>query len=75
MDDGEYHKSGHTLNTCGFDLEDIKLLQQVFKDNWGLDTSIHSRNRLYIRSNSREKFINLIKPYFHSTMLYKINNR
>ena len=73
--DGDNHKSGYVLNTSGFVLEDVKLLQGVLKDNWDLETSIHSRNRLYIKSSSREKFIELVKPHFHSTMLYKLINR
>jgi len=33
MDDGDNHKSGYILNTSGFVLEDVKLLQGVLKDN------------------------------------------
>lgn len=72
MDDGDNHRSGYILNTSGFSLKDVKLLQAALYDNWALDTSIHSRNRLYINSSSRDKFIELIKPHFHSSMLYKI---
>lgn len=72
MDDAEYHRNGYTLDTCGFRLNDIKLLQVALFENWALDTSIHSRNRLYIKANSKSKFIELIKPHFHSSMLYKI---
>jgi hypothetical protein len=72
MDDGENHKSGFVFNTCGFTLKDVKLLQASLKDNWNLNTSIHSRNRLYINASSKEKFIELVKPHFHSSMLYKI---
>lgn len=73
MDDGEKHRSGFIFNTCGFTLNDIKLLQAAFKSNWDIDTSIHSRNRLYINSSSKSKFIQLVQPHFHSSMLYKIN--
>jgi len=73
MDDGEKHVSGFILNTSGFTLNDVKLLGGVLKDNWDLDTSIHSRNRLYINASSKNKFIELVKPHFHSSMLYKIN--
>jgi len=73
MDDGERHKSGFILNTCGFSLNDIQLLQAALKDNWDIDSSIHSRNRLYINSSSKSKFIELVKPHFYSTMLYKLN--
>lgn len=72
MDDGDNHKSGYILNTSGFTLEDVKLLQAVLYDNWELETSIHSRNRIYIRSSSKNKFLSLIRPHFHDSMLYKI---
>lgn len=75
MDDGDNHKSGYVFNTSGFTLKDVKLLQAALEDNWGLKTSIHSRNRLYIRASSREKFIKLVKPHFHPMMLYKLINR
>lgn len=74
MDDGENHKSGYIFNTSGFSLNDIKVLQAVLYENWSLETSIHSRNRLYINSNSKKKFIELIKPHIHHSMLYKIKN-
>ena len=52
MDDGHKHASGFTFNTSGFTLKDVKLLQAALKENWDLDTSIHSRNRLYINASS-----------------------
>ena len=72
MDDGDNHRSGYILATCGFTLEDIKRLQVALDENWGLKTAIHSRNRLYIVASSRGKFIELVKPHIHSSMLYKI---
>lgn len=73
MDDGDNHRSGYILNTSGFTLEDVKVLQLALYENWKLDTSIHSRNRLYINASSRKRFIELIKPHLHNSMLYKIN--
>ena len=73
MDDGDNHRSGYTFNTSGFTLKDVKVLQAALNDNWGLETSIHSRNRLYVNSNSKNKLLNLIRPHFHHSMLYKIN--
>lgn len=72
MYDGNNHGSGYVLNTSGFRLEDVKLLQAALYDNWKLNTSIHSRNRLYINSKLKDKFIELIRPHFHYSMLYKI---
>lgn len=74
MDDGNNHGSGYILNTSGFKLEDLKVLQAALYDNWSLETSIHSRNRLYINYKSKPKFIELIRPNIHHSMLYKINN-
>lgn len=74
MDDGENHRYGYVLNTSGFTLKDVKLLQVALYENWALNTSIHSRNRLYINASSRDKFIGLIRPHFHSSMLYKLNS-
>lgn len=73
MDDGNNHKSGYILDTCSFTLDDLHLLVSAFKNKWNLDCSIHSRNRLYIKANSKNDFINLVKPHFHLTMLYKLN--
>lgn len=73
MDDGDNHRSGYIFNTSGFTLEDVKVLQAALNDNWGLETSIHSRNRLYVNSSSKNKLLNLIRPHFHHSMLYKIN--
>lgn len=73
MDDGDNHRSGYIINTSGFTLDDVKVLQTVLHDNWGLEISIHSRNRIYINSKSKSKFIGLIRPHFHNSMLYKLN--
>lgn len=71
-DDGENPRSGYILNTCGFSLNDIKVLQAALYDNWQFETSIHNRNRLYINSKSKNRFLDLIRPHFHDSMLYKI---
>lgn len=73
MDDGDNHRSGYIVNTSGFTLQDVKLLQTALYNNWALNTSIHSRNRLYINSDSKGKFLEIIRPYFHYSMLYKIS--
>jgi len=70
MDDINNHKSGYILNTSRFCLKDIKVLQTVLYNKWKLEITIHSRNRLYINVNSKNKFLNIIKPYFHYSMLY-----
>ena len=48
MDDGDNHKSGYILNTSGFTLEDVKVLQAVLYDNWELETSTAPSEQLNI---------------------------
>ena len=62
MDDGCNHASGFELNTSGFTLNDVKILQKVLFDNWSIETSIHSRNRLYINSKSKSRIQNSPMP-------------
>ena len=73
MYDGKKHTSGFIFNTSGFTLDDVKILQAVLLENWFLETSIHSRNRLYVNSKSKSKFIELVRPPFYLKMLYKID--
>jgi hypothetical protein len=72
MDDGGGHASGFILNTTSFNLNELDLLVKALKNKFDLDTSIHSRNRIYIKSNSKDRFIQLVKPHFHNSMLYKL---
>ena len=63
-------------------------MQEYFKERWNLDVLIHKthmskkeggfkKNRkeywhLYFPVSETQKFFNLIRPYIHSTMQYKI---
>jgi hypothetical protein len=75
MDDGNNHESGYELNTCSFTIPEIKLLQFALKDKFGLDSSIRSRNIIYIKANSKKRFLKYIIPHFHESMLYKIEKK
>lgn len=57
MDDGDNHKSGYILNTSGFTLDEVKLLQAALNENWAIKIYIHSRNRLYIVYSCKYKFV------------------
>ena len=41
---------------------------------FGIDTSIHKGNILYIKMNSRNLFTQLISPYFCECMKYKLQS-
>jgi hypothetical protein len=76
MDDS--YKSGKGLYICteSFNLNDNQLILNIFKNKFDLNCSIHKTtngNRLYIKSNSKEKLISLVKPYIINHFYYKLD--
>lgn len=75
LDDGslDYREKDHyayTLHTNCFSLEETRLLQDVFKENFGITSTIQTRlcrgiryPRLYFGSKSRDRFYQIINPY------------
>jgi hypothetical protein len=46
--------------------------------NFGLVCSIHSdrgKPRVYIRARSLDQFITIVRPYFHDSLLYKLEKQ
>lgn len=75
MDDGSKQGKGFHLNTYNYTLEEVQLLSKVLLTKFNLNNSIHSHkngHRIYIKSNSMNTFKSLVFPYFHSSMLYKL---
>ncbi len=73
IDDGGWTGKGIHLATNAFTKEDLLRLIDVLQNKFKLDCSIHSRNRVYIKAKSRKDFINLVEPYVHPSMKYKVN--
>lgn len=82
MDDGtSLKKKGFKFSTNSFTLKEVQNLAWLLKTKYNLDTNIHksglnNQYNIYIPAK-QASFINLreiVKPYFHPTMLYKINN-
>lgn len=73
MDDGYKHDKTYYFCTDCFSIKDIKLLQNVLKHNFNLDTTIDSKNRIRIRTSSAKQFKELVLPYIHKNMLYKLH--
>lgn len=84
MDDGnldkrsKYHLNS-TIATYCFSFEECEVLSKVFKENFGIITSINQTKirgkiypRLYIWSESMDKFISLVRPHIHPVFTYKI---
>jgi len=80
MDDGTSFKNkGFKFSTNSFTLKEIQYLVLILKQKYNLDSTIHksglnNQYNIYIPKSSLNSLIEIVKPYFHPTMLYKINN-
>lgn len=84
MDDGtlDYRVKSHysfTLSTDSFIIDEVRQLQRVMKEKFGIQTSIQTPSsrgkkyvKLYIGKDGREKFLAVIKPYILSCFDYKL---
>jgi hypothetical protein len=75
MDDGTFKKPGIRIAINSFNKKEGELLIQFFKLKYNIDSSLHKNNnqfQLYIKENSIGLLINIVKPYFHSSMYYKL---
>lgn len=76
MDDGYKSTSGFYLCTESFTLEENNKLKDILKNKFDLDCGIHKHTngyRLYIFSSSKDKLLELIKPYLIPHFYYKFN--
>ena len=76
MDDGYNYEKGFYICTESFTLEEQELLSIILKNKFGLDSKPHKHSngyRLYIYSTSKDKLLQLIKPYLISHFCYKFN--
>ena len=72
MDDGYLDKKKYPLlMTDGYDDESVCLLIKAF-EMLGIKTFKTTHNRIRIHFSSRSSFFNLIKPYIHESMRYKM---
>ncbi len=84
MDDGnldersKYHHNS-TIATYCFSFEECGILSEVLKENFEVKASVNQTKmrervypRLYIWSESMERFISLITPFIHPVFNYKI---
>lgn len=71
MDDGCYQKFDCTLSTESFDLESRRQLIERLK-SFGIEAIPRGNGKIRIRSSSLDKFFELLRPYIHQSMLYKL---
>ena len=77
MGDGAILNKGLVLCTDSYTLQEVVKLVNVLKIKYDLNCTIqgikNKRPRIYILPESLPKLINLVKPYFLSSMLYKLH--
>lgn len=71
FDDG-WFKQSCTFSMCDYTLQDIDAFRAWLKDKFNIETTMHKRKNVYVLSKSREEFINLVKPFATSDVLYKL---
>lgn len=78
MDDGSF-KSGESkgliFNTQGYTEKDVNILVRVLNEKFGLKAWKRKQKegfQIYISGESYESFLELISPYLHPSMIYKL---
>jgi ubiquinol-cytochrome c reductase cytochrome b subunit len=75
MDDGTFKKPGVRIATNSFKLEEVELLQLTLYNKFTIKTSLHKNKdkyQLYIKQESIKLLKELITPYLHKSMFYKL---
>ena len=75
MDDGTFKSPGIRIAIKNFTQKEGETLIQVLRYKYGIESSLHKnsdRYQLYIKKESMVTLKALVKPYFHSTMYYKL---
>ena len=76
MDDGYKSTNGFYFCTESYSLEDNYKLSTILKNRFNLDCGVHKHtngHRLYVFSNSKDKLLELVKPYLIHHFYYKFD--
>lgn len=78
MDDGGKVSSGLKIATNNFSLNEVEFLAKILRNKYNLKTSIIktgslNQYNLYISKSSMNDLVEIIKPYLHNSMYYKLN--
>ena len=77
MDDGGWVNSGVRIATNSFKLKEVELLNGVLNSKFNLETTIQKiwvkdKYSIYITKKSVPNLRNIVIPFIHSSMLYKL---
>ena len=73
MDDGNYSEGRNVkIATDGFDLRSREKLRSLLLRKFSIESTLHKNGKLRISNNSLSRFFDLVKPFIHSSMKYKV---
>ena len=78
MDDGGKASSGLKIATNSFSLDEVENLANILRKKYNLKTSVIKTGALnqyniYISKTSMKDLVEIIRPYLHTSMYYKLN--
>ena len=78
MDDGGKVSSGLKISTNNFSFNEVNFLADILRKKYNLKTSIIKTGALnqyniYISKTSMKDLVEIIRPYLHTSMYYKLN--
>ena len=73
MDDGTKTNSSYRLATNSFTKNSLDVFIKFCQDKFKITFTIHNENKLYLPFKYRKKFEEIIKPYVHPTLMYKLH--
>lgn len=78
MEDGVKSSSGLKIATNNFSLDEVENLANILRKKYNLKTSVIKTGALnqyniYISKTSMKDLVEIIKPYFQTSMYYKLN--
>jgi len=81
MGDGSVKSHGLILCTNSYSLEDVVRLMNVIMIRYRLDCTLHLKRQnnkisymIYIRQSSMALLLNIVSPFMHFSMLYKLES-
>jgi len=73
MDDGTKTNSSYRIATNSFTSESLKVFIEHCFQCFKIKFVIHSDNKLYLPVVFKDRFEEIIRPYLHKTMMYKLH--
>lgn len=71
MDDGNVTEYSFQFNTQSFYKDEKELLQEAL-DEFNIQTTLHKQGQIYILAESRDTFVEMVKPHILDSMQYKL---